>query len=158
MSLQSTGVLGVDITRADSSATQKLGTCVEYTAGQTYMYVLAAEAIGQYLTVGVDEDGNASKLTKTIADDGWTIGFAQAALASGEYGWVALRGRGEIYAKTLTDCAADVILYTSSTAGYLDDDSSSQTRIAGVVATSAATSATSTTVEIIATWPRSNGF
>lgn len=155
MSTQTTGLLGVNLTRTDSAAAVALGTQVLQTDGQAYMYVLANEAVAQYLTVGIDENYSASLITKTIADAGWNVGFAQTAIASGSYGWVAIRG-SDITAKVLTDCAADVALYTTGTAGYLDDASSGQTKINGVVGVTTATSATSTAVEIIATWPRSN--
>jgi hypothetical protein len=58
------------------------------------------------------------------------LGVPQLALASGEYGWFARQGGFSV--KVLDSCAADVKLYTSATAGVLDDSSSTQSLIEGL--------------------------
>ena len=55
-------------------------------------------------------------------------------------------------------CAADVALYTSATAGVLDDTSTSQTKVDGVVAAAANGTAAQANVEVIMTWPKSTTF
>lgn len=154
-----TGLLGVDIdaTPSSNSSGHKLGTRVQATDGQEYLYVLAGSAITQYAVVGVDEDFNAYPLTKAMADDGWTIGAAQVAFASGDYGYVATRGHN-LTIQVKGSCAADVALYTTATAGKLDDTSTSQTKIEGIVLVTANGTATASTSEALATFPRSASF
>lgn len=154
---QITGLLGVDLTDTPSANDKGfvLGTRVSTDYAGEALYVKAGSAITQFQAVGVDEDFNAYPLTKAMADDGWFIGFAQVAFASGDYGWLATRGT-EIKVKLAENCARDVSLYTSGTAGVLDDSSTSQTKIDGIVAVSSITTAAATT--IISTFPRSSTF
>ena len=159
MTVIHTGMLGVEI--ANAEATDKyglaLGSLVQGTDGNEYMYVKSAAAITQYHAVGIDENCSAASLTKAMADDGYRGGFSQVAFAgTNYYGWVATRG-ANINCYVGASCAADAALYTSATAGVLDDDSSSQTKIDGVVAVAAGATAASA-VEIIATFPKSTTF
>lgn len=124
--------------------------------GNEYVFVQASANIAQYDFVGIDEDFQAAPLSKAMADDGWSIGIAQIAFTDNDYGWVAIRGHG-LEGNVLADCALDVALYTSGTAGKLDDDTTSQTKIEGLVAIESNGTATSN-VTMIATWPRSAGF
>lgn len=108
-------------------------------AGRGLIYAQAGEAIAQYDAVAIDEDGQAMKLTKALADAGHTIAIAQVGLADNEYAWFLTDGVGEV--NVLISCAPDVALYTSGTAGKLDDTSSSQTKVVGIKITSLATAA-----------------
>ena len=155
MAFITSGCLGVDFTATPTAAEFDLGTCVMGTDGTEWVYVQASGAITQYDVVGIDENYQAAALTKAIADDGHAIGFAQVAFADNDYGWVATRG-SNISANVLINCAADVALYTSGTAGNLDDDGSGQTKVDGVVAVAAVTAAAET--EVIATHPKSTTF
>jgi hypothetical protein len=151
------GQLGADLDGTSSANTQgiKLGTTVEGTDGTEWIFVQANGAITQFDAVGIDENYQAAALTKAMADDGWGVGFAQVAFSDNEYGWVATKGT-DIGCNLLINCAADVALYTTGTAGKLDDTSTSQTKIDGVVSVSTITAATS--AEIIATHPKSTTF
>jgi len=146
-------------TNSDEGNDFALGTIVEGTNGTEFMYVHASAAVTQYDVVGIDEDFEAAPLSKDMADDGWTIGLSQVAAADNDFFWVALKGAGGtdgLQANVLTSCAADVALYTSATDGSLDDSSTSQTKIDGIVAVTAVNTAGSTPV--IATWPKSTTF
>lgn len=132
-----------------------LGDCHEHSDGNSYVYVQASGAISQYDYVCIDEDYQAAAGTKASVDDGHQIGFAQVAFADNEYGWVATKGRVEVNA--LASLALDTALYTSGTAGKLDDDTTSQTKIDGVVAVESNGTATGN-VTMIATFPRSATF
>jgi hypothetical protein len=158
MATVTSGLLGVNVeaTPSANDTGHLLGTRVQASDSQEYMYVLAGSAITQYQVVGVDENYSAYPLTKAMADDGWHIGAAQVAFASGDYGWVATRG-SNVTIKVLGACAADVALYTSGTAGSLDDATSSQTKIDGIVLVTAAATAASSR-ECIMTFPRSSTF
>lgn len=139
----------------DQSDQYPLGMVVTAQNGTRYMRVHASAAIVKFDAVGISENFEAAPLTKDMADDGWFIGFAQVAAADNDFLWVAMSG-SDIGCNLLINCAADVALYTSGTAGKLDDTTTSQTKIEGVVAVSTITAATS--AEIIATSPRSASF
>jgi len=128
---QTEGMLGVSFSRVDSSQEFDLGLCVSGTKGSKWMYCQFSSAVAQYDAVGIVETFTAASLTKALADEGAKVGFAQVAFASGEYGWVALEGM-DISVTCLANCAADAALYTTSTAGSLDDDATSQTKVEGV--------------------------
>ncbi len=150
------GAVGVSLTATPTTPEFELGTRMTSTDGVEWMYVKANDALAQYAAVGIDENWLADELTHAIASDGWTIGWAQSAFATSDYGWIALSG-SNINAKLLTACAADVALYTTDTAGALDDASmTAAINIDGVVAVATITAATN--AEIIATYPRSTTF
>jgi hypothetical protein len=155
MAFSTSNVIGVRLASTVTTAEHALGTKTNGTDGTEWTYVQANGAITQYDAVGIDEDYQAAALTKAMADDGWIIGFAQVAFADNDYGWVATKG-SNIRTRLAINCAADVALYTTGTAGVLDDASTSQTKIDGVVSTSTITAATN--AEIIATWPKSTTF
>lgn len=133
----------------------KLGTCLNGSDNTVWCYVQANGAIDQYDAVGIDENFQAAALTKTMVDDGWNIAFAQVAFSDNDFGWVALRG-ANIQVNVLASCAVDVALYSSGSAGHLDDDSSSQTKVEGVVLVAAASAQGN--YEVLATYPRSTTF
>jgi hypothetical protein len=116
-----------------------------------YAYVHASGAITAGDAVAIDEDWEAAALTKSLADVDHTIGFAQIAFADNDYGWVALNGRS-INCRLASACAADVSLFTTGTAGVLDDISTSQTKIGGVRSVTTITNGAAS--EIIANYPR----
>lgn len=147
-------VIGVDLTKDYSTQEFALGKEVKGTSGSEWLFVKAGSAVTQYFTVGIDEDHNAYPLTKAMADDGWRVGFAQVALTKDNYGWVAVKG-SDIKAFGLAGCLPDVALYTSGTAGKLDDTSASQTKINGLVFV---TTASGAAAEVIASFPRSTTF
>jgi len=137
-----------------AGAPYALGTKTSGIDGTEWLFVQAAEAIDQYNYVCVDENEQARKGTKVNVDAGHTVAFAPVALADNEFGWVALQNRGSVLkVRVLGSCAADVALYTSSTAGVLDDDSSSQTAVGVTLTASNATSAT-TSLNFISAYAR----
>lgn len=144
--------VGADLTATPTTADFAVGTRAFGNNGSEWIYVHANGAITQYDCVGIDEDYEAAAMTKTIADGGWLVGFAQVAFADNDYGWVALRGSA-INCRVAASCAADVALYTTGTAGVLDDTSASQTMVNGVVAVAAGTSAGTSAREVLVTNP-----
>jgi hypothetical protein len=67
------------------------------------------------------------------------VGFAQNAIASSYYGWVGINGLLKV--NLLIACNPKVPLYTTGTAGKLDDTTVSAGYIQGIVANTSATSA-----------------
>jgi hypothetical protein len=67
------------------------------------------------------------------------VGFAQNAIASSYYGWIGINGILKV--SLLIACQPKVPLYTTATAGKLDDTTVSAGFIQGIVANTSATSA-----------------
>lgn len=160
MAYATDGTLGVNLTQLvagtgtnfDRGNQIALGQRVTATDGSNWLYVHAGAAITQYSWVSIDENFEAVMGTKTLADAGYGVGFAQVAFADNDFGWVCVNGPGNINVRVLASCAADVQLYTTSTAGALDDTSASQTLLRGVVLATAATN-TASTRECLAVYP-----
>ena len=125
------GTIGVDLdeliagtgTSSDEGNQHSLGQTAQCSDGCVYMYVHASAAIALYKAVAVDENFEAAPLTTALAQAGHMVGWAQIAFSDNDFGWVVVKGanfKGQIGAA----CAPDTQLYTSGTAGVLDDDSS----------------------------------
>jgi hypothetical protein len=148
-------VVGANFSRVTTDAEFAVGDYTQGNDGSAWMYVQANGAITQYDWVGVDENFQAGALTAAMAGDGWSVGVAQIAFADNEYGWVAVKGHN-ITARVGASCAADVVLYTTATAGVLDD--ATGTRIDGVVAVTANSATSIASTEVLMTYPRSSSF
>lgn len=156
--LQTSGVIGVNTANEDDSALHNLGMTVTGTDGQTWLYGKTGSSITKYSYVTIDEDNVISEGTKAAVDDGHRIGFAQiAASAADKYMWVACQG-SNITARTASGTTVDSALYTTATAGILGSTASSQTKIDGIVAVTAASASAVTNVELIASYPKSTTF
>ena len=96
--------------------------------GFEYIYVKAANDIAQNQTAVIDEDATASAITNANTDRGDRVGVAlDTGIGSGRYGWLCIYGVGDI--SVGTSVAANANLYTSSTAGVLNDTATSQQRL-----------------------------
>lgn len=128
-----TGVMGLNYKVAYSTTDPSINTKYGYELGAiarhklgSFQWVQAAENIAQYDAVKIDNDGTAVRITTAISGaEPTAIGFAQVAITSGQRAWV-FRGEGGglnsgIQVNVLTLCAADAKLYTTATAGALDD-------------------------------------
>lgn len=136
-----------------------LGTRMVGIDGQEYVYVQAGAAIStttnQPFTLAVDENYQAVKITKALASAGHMIAVApQQIISDNDFFWAITRG-SNFNMKVAVSCAADVNLWTTATAGVLDDTSgASHVVVLGVklvVAASASASAGSTVREVIMT-------
>ena len=160
MSYAIDGKVGIDVTKVDANiATQALGATVTCNDG-TYQYVKAGENITQYMAVAIDETGKAMKLTDALAATGQEVGIAQTALTYTsatvfDYGWVLKKGNGSadgtFKVLVLNACNSDTALYSSGTAGYLDDTSTAHTKILGVTITTTATTTMASNAIVAAT-------
>lgn len=116
-----------------------VGTQAFGTLGSKWIFVKAASAITISQVVGVDQTTSfAAPLTKAMADAARLIGIAPTAIGSGVYGWIQLTGAGSATLKNA--CLPNVPLYTTASAGMLDDTSASQTRVYGIRSQVTATS------------------
>jgi len=166
MAYVTNGLIGVDLSAVTAGTTTD-GAGAKFTLGQTamgtdgtqYTYVQAGEAIStttkQPFALAIDENFQALKLTKALASAGQQIGFApQQIIADNSFFWAITRGTN-FNIKVGVSCAADVNLWTTATAGVLDDTSgASHVAVLGVkIVTAASTSASagSTVREAIVT-------
>lgn len=133
------GTLGVNFTEvvagtgtsSDEGDQFELGQIVCAHDGTEYVRCHAAGAIDQYSLVAVDENWEAVEATKALVDDGYILGVAQIAVADNEFFWLARKGQDlSILAKN--GCLPDASVFTSATAGAVDDSLTSQTELAGV--------------------------
>ncbi len=131
------GIAGANLSASDTAAQAGLGDRYEV-GGDAWVYVQANGAIAQYDCVKIDDDYQAAKITYALtgsnAEPG-KAGIAQFAFADDEYGWVFVKGGGlgrGIKVTVLASCAADVKLYTTATAGSLDDTSTTQALMQGL--------------------------
>lgn len=126
--MSNAGPHGINYKRAYSSTADfpfTLGDYVWHRDG-VFQFGQANGAVVVYDAVKLDNDGQIAQITTTITGDEPTgVGLAQVAAADNEYLWV-FRGLGGgsgkgIKANLLINCAQDVRLYTTATAGSLDD-------------------------------------
>lgn len=153
MAYTTQSAVGIDFDGGtESTASQAIGTRMIGNDSSTWLYVTAGSAIAQYDVVTVTEAFSGVPCTKALIDDGHIVGVAPEAISSGEYGWVQLTG--VVTMNVLASCAADVALYSSATAGSLDDTSSGQSRVNGICLTTAR-GGTDGEAPGLGTWPRS---
>ena len=150
-----TPLMGVDVT--DTSSLQSGSTTVydpEFTLGGRAalsdggeaMYIKAGEAITAGDVLYIDSAGSALKITTATADAGTAtahkyIAVAHTTLASAQHGWACTRGIPTAGIRVAASCVKASPLYTTSTAGELDDTSSSSHLITGIQLTATATGA-----------------
>jgi len=132
----------------DTTASVRVGTTVALDDGGVAVYVRAGSEIAQFEAVAIRVDQTVVSLTTAAVAEGTgstkQVGFAQTSIASGNYGWVQTSGRPKV--KLAANCADQVILFTTATAGVLDDATVSASLIAGVVSKTTISNATAITV------------
>jgi hypothetical protein len=166
MAYVTNGMVGVNLDDVTAGTTTNgegakftLGQTALGTDGQQYVYVQAGAEIStttkQPFVLAIDENFQAVKITKALATAGHMVGFApQQIIADNAFFWAITRGTN-FNIKVAVSCAADVNLWTTATAGVLDDTSgASHVVVLGVklvVAASTSASAGSTVREAICT-------
>jgi hypothetical protein len=152
------GKIGVDLTAtyASTSAGSTTlfpvtpGTRVNTTNNGVYVFARAESTINQFDAVIMSTYADSASSTPVLravpvtttnaAALGYNmVGFAQTAIASSYYGWIGINGILQV--NLLVACQPKVPLYTTSTAGKLDDTTVSAGYIQGIVANTSATSA-----------------
>ena len=156
MAISTSNLAGVALGYTDSSASFAVGTTVNLNDGGQAVYVQAASELSQYAAVAVLANNTAVMLTTTNAATSKRVGFAQVSIASGYYGWVQTGGVPVV--KLAASCAPNVPLFTTATAGVLDDATVSGNGVGlvvGIVATATASGATAITC--VAGYPHVSG-
>ena len=152
------GKIGIDLTATYASTSAGSTSLFPVTPGSrvttsnngVYMFVRAESDIAAYDAVIMSTFADSASVTPVMravpvtttnaAALGYNmVGFAQNAIASSYYGWVGINGLLKV--NLLIACNPKVPLYTTGTAGKLDDTTVSAGYIQGIVANTSATSA-----------------
>lgn len=137
------GLAGVSLTTTDASARYAVNTVVDLSDGGIATYVSATSTISTYNAVIIDGAGGAVPVTTTNSANSKRIAFAQTSIASGYCGWVQTGGRPVIM--LAANCDDNVPLYTTATAGVLDDAVVSGGLVIGLTSTVTISNATAVT-------------
>lgn len=113
-------LLGANFGSTSTDAKFAPGQMAVGTNGSVWMYVQASTTLSQYDCAVVDSSFKANPITTALTTAGRSIGWPQVAAAASEYVWIALQGR-TINIRVASSCAANAPLYTTATAGVLDD-------------------------------------
>lgn len=130
MATVTSSLIGVSLTSYDSTAQFAKGTQVLGTDGALFEYVNTLSAVAAYNAVGIDEDGNASNLTTTLAATVKKVAVAQISIAVSCYGWVQRSGKMGV--NVAANCNDFVSLFTTATPGVLDDATISECLVLGL--------------------------
>ena len=152
------GKIGIDLTATYASTSAGSTTLFPVTPGTrvttsnngVYIFARAESDISQFDAVIMSTFADSASLTPVMravpvtttnaAALGYPmVGFAQTAIASSYYGWIGINGMLRV--NLLIACNPKVPLYTTATAGKLDDTTVSAGYIQGIVANTSATSA-----------------
>lgn len=115
------GKLGVDVTKESETQLFKLGSEVKCEDGNTYVYVQANGAIDAYAACALSESHEVVELTTAISGAVPTVVVVpQLAITDDYYAW-AVKSGAAFSVLALASCAADVKVYTTTTAGAIDD-------------------------------------
>lgn len=106
-------------------------------AGNEYLWVSFGGAVASAGQVVVIDEAYSALLLSTANDArGDLVGVVPYAAASGEFGWVQVKGVAQI--QVLASAAANTRLNTTATAGALDDDgTASAMQVQGIYLTTA---------------------
>jgi hypothetical protein len=140
---------GVNLNDSSSIAGFTPGTVVNLSDGGQAMYIRATSELSQFAAVVIDASAGALMVTTTLAVATKRIGFVQASIASAFYGWAQIGGAPKV--NLAANCAPNVPLFTTATAGVLDDATVSAAMVAGTVAKNTISNATAVTV--VAAYP-----
>ena len=143
MAISTSNLIGVSLGYTDSSPSFNLGTTVNLDDGGQAVYVQAASEVPTYAAVAVQLDDTVVPLTTTNSANSKAVGFAQVSIAPLYYGWVQLGGKPRV--NVAAACEPSVPLFTTATAGVLDDATVTGGLVAGIVATTSAASASAVT-------------
>lgn len=110
------------LTAAELEAGRGFGLGDRYTdhVGREFVFVTfgSGGATGAGYVCTIDANFSAVMATNAASLRGQQVGIAQAAAASGEFGWLQIYGNGQVW----TDVAvANAAMATTTTAGQIDD-------------------------------------
>lgn len=136
------------LTQVDTTARLPLGTICYTDMGGIAEYGMAVSDISQYAFCVMYDGGSAEMATTTLANDGGgakKLGCPQASIASAQFGW--FMRQGTFIGNVADDAADNVPLFTTATAGYVDDATVSNCLVAGLYLNTTESLATALTVQ-----------
>lgn len=144
------GVVTPRLNQTDPTAQMAVGTRVRTNDGGEAIYIQAASEISTYACAVILEGYTAlmsttARVTEATGEN-LQLGFAQTSIASAYYGWLQTAGRP--LANLAANCADRVALFTTATAGVLDDAIVSIGYLPGVWAATTISNATAVTLMI----------
>lgn len=144
MAISSSSIIGANLTRVDDTAQFPVGMIVNLNDGGQAMYVHAStSALSTYSAVSINKNGVATQLTTTNAATSSRVGFAQVSVGTSKFAWVALGGK--VLVMGAAQCAPAVPLFTTATAGVVDDATVTAGYLPGMVAATTISNATAIT-------------
>jgi hypothetical protein len=130
----------------------RLGQRVQTQDGKQYVYAKNASSNAIYDVVNVNASTWAiTGLTTATSGASEIVGVLPAAIASDEYGWVQIVGRTKV--KVLGLAAKNFTLWSTTTAGSLDDATASNYMIQGINLLSTNPSSTATALSAFISHP-----
>jgi hypothetical protein len=141
--------LSQKLTVQSSSAKHTLGLQYEDpSTGAVYVYCQdSGSGSSQYNPVTITPAFKTAALTKANADKNYLVGVPQIAVTASYYYWCMRKSAGVTsYVLAKSACVSEVLLFTTTTAGTLDDTGTSQTGIAGIQLTATAATAAASAV------------
>ena len=133
-----------------------VGTHALGSDGSEYIFVKATTAIEQYSAVAISTVDAVVPLTLLLVQALSDYGFAQVAIASGSYGWVAIRGQGIGVLARLSSLAGKPVYISSVSAGRVTTTSVRNTSggtLLNVVLNTSVTATPSGATVANAPWP-----
>lgn len=149
------GIVGVALANTHTTPMHKLGTICQTDDGGEAVYCIASGAVSQYALCGINEDFDVYMMTTALAAQSDRLGFPQVGIAAASYAWVYLRG-SNIKVRTKASAVADAQLWTTASAGVVDDATAAGAlKLDGLVLVAAASTAANGAagIECKAAWP-----
>lgn len=150
--IQTTGLVTPLHTANDDAAKIPVGTIVQNGDGSEMIYVTATKTVNQYDAVLIINSSSASgasigvvPCSTAAAATSPRLAIAQTAMGINTYGWVYTKGNN-LRCNVAAACEPAVPLFTTTTAGVLDDATVSGGYCAGLIAMSSAASASAVPV------------
>jgi len=132
---------------AEYGQTHKLGEVMTTYDGKRWLFVSASTSLTSYQVAAVTSSGYAVPVTTALGSSGINkVGVAQNNISSGSWGWIQILGGCTL--SVLSTCSSKVALFTSGTAGSLDDTTST-VKIAGIYIEADITAAANTAAVMV---------
>ena len=137
--------------RINSGKGFKLGQRVQTNDGKMFVYAKNASSNAIYSIVNVDANFAITGLTTATSGASEIVGVLPVAIASDEYGWVQIYGRTKL--RVLGSCVKNITLWSTTTAGAVDDATASNYQIQNINLLSTNPSATATALSAFIAHP-----
>ena len=148
--------VGADLNNTSTTQLFALGEKVQGSGASEWVYVVANNTISAYKMVAMSNAFSCGGARGMDLLSGLQLGVAQTTFASGEYGWVAIRGNslGVLGSGSSTTTAQGIYLHGT---GLVDNQASGSGTLAGISIVSVAQTAGVTVTGMLLSYPRGKG-